>query len=156
MRAEETISHLNRLIEACRNGELGYTEAARLVEEPRLQGIFEAYAKERAGFAKALAAEVEKLGGKPVDSGTLGGALHRGWIDLKATATLGEGRAILSACKTGEDAAFMRYAHACDSGVSGQSRELVAKQWAKIKEAIAHLGRLKKEIEAEEAGEEPS
>ncbi|HVO97579.1 MAG TPA: PA2169 family four-helix-bundle protein [Bryobacteraceae bacterium] len=156
MKAEETISHLNRLIEACRNGELGYNEAARLVEEPRLQSIFESYAKERSGFAKELAAEVERLGGKPVDSGTFGGALHRGWIDLKATATLGEGRAILSACETGEDAAFIRYAHASDSGITGESRERVEKQWAKIKEAIAHLGRLKREIEAEEAGEEPS
>lgn len=153
MSADEAISHLNRLIEACRNGELGYTEAARLVEEPRLQSIFERYAAERTGFAKELAAEVERLGGKPVDSGTLGGALHRGWIDLKATATLGEGRAILSACKTGEDAAFMRYSHAIDSGITGQSRALVDKQWAKIKEAIAHLQHLKKEIEAEEAGE---
>jgi len=153
MSAEDTIGHLNRLIEACRDGELGYAEAAKLVEEPRLQDAFEAFAQERAGFAKELREQVLRLGGKPVESGTLGGALHRGWIDLKATATLGEGMGLLKACETGEDAAFMRYAHAADSQMTGESRVIVEKHWAKIKEAISHLGHLKQELEAEAAGD---
>jgi uncharacterized protein (TIGR02284 family) len=153
MSAEDTIGHLNRLIEACRDGELGYAEAAKLVEEPRLQAAFEASAQQRAGFAKELREQVRRLGGKPVESGTIGGALHRGWIDLKATATLGEGMGLLKACETGEDAAFMRYAHAADSQMTGESRAIVERQWAKIKEAISHLGHLKKELEAEAASD---
>ena len=152
MQVEETIAHLNDLIEACKNGELGYAEAARLVEDTRLQTVFEGYAKERAGFAHALQAEVEKLGGKPAASGTLGAALHRGWMEVKAAATLGDGRAILSACETGEDSAWTQFEHVSDSGISGESRALVDKQWQKIKEAIAHLQHLKKELaEAEKA-----
>src|SRR5580658_739011 len=100
MQLEETISHLNTLIETCRNGELGYAEAARLVHDTRLQSIFEGYSKERAGFVKALQAEVTKLGGTPAESGSLGAALHRGWMELKAAATLGSGGAILAACET--------------------------------------------------------
>jgi uncharacterized protein (TIGR02284 family) len=151
MVVEETISHLNHLIESCRNGELGYAEAARLVQDTRLQTIFEGYSKERAGFVKALQAEVEKLGGTPADSGTVGAVLHRGWMELKAAATLGSGTAILAACETGEDSAWTQFEHVSDSGISGESRALVDKQWEKIKEAIAHLQHLKKELAAEEA-----
>ena len=150
MTIEDTISQLNSLIEVSKNGELGYAEAARLVEDTQLQTVFQDYSKERAGFVRALHAEVQKLGGTPAESGTLGAAIHRGWMELKAAATLGSGTAILAACQTGEDSAWTRYEHASDSGISGASRELVDHQWQKIKEAIAHLEHLQKELEAEE------
>jgi len=149
MLVEDTISCLNGLIETCRNGQLGYAEAARLVDDTRLQTIFEGYSKERAGFVKALQAEVEKLGGKPAESGSLGAALHRGWMELKAAATLGSGGAILAACETGEDSAWTHYREATDSGLSGASRALVDKQWEKVKEAIAHLQHLQGELSVE-------
>ena len=144
MTVEDTISNLNSLIETCKNGELGYAEAARLVEDTKLQTILEGYAKERAGFVKALQAEVKKLGGTPGESGT-----HRGWLELKAAVTLGSGAAILSACETGEDSAWTHYKHVIDSDISGESRAMVAKQWEKVKEAIAHLQHLQGELSRE-------
>ena len=149
MTVEDTISQLNRLIETCRNGELGYAEAAKHVEDSRLQTILEGYSKERAGFVRALQAEVKKLGGTPAESGTLGAALHRGWLEFKALATLGSGGAILSACETGEDSAWTHYKEATDSDISGESRALIDKQWGKIKEAIAHLQHLQGELSVE-------
>lgn len=143
---EETIAELNSLIETSRNGELGYAEAARLTKDTRLQTVFEGYSKERAGFVKALHAEVEKLGGTPVESGSLGAALHRGWMELKSAVTLGSGGAILAACESGEDSAWTHYKHAVDSGISGASRVLVDKQWEKVKEAISHLQHLQGEL----------
>jgi len=145
----DTISLLNGLIATSRNGELGYAEAARLVEDTRLQTMFEGYAKERAGFVKALQAEVKKLGGTPADSGTIGAALHRGWMEFKAVATLGDGGAILAACETGEDSAWTHYREATDSDISGESRGLVDQQFEKIKEAIAHLQHLQGELAVE-------
>jgi len=145
----DTISRLNGLIETCRNGELGYAEAARLVEDTRLQTILQGYSKERAGFVKALQAEVRKLGGTPAESGTIGAALHRGWLEFKAVATLGAGGAILAACETGEDSAWTHYKEATDSEISGESRALVDKQWEKVKEAIAHLQHLQGELSVE-------
>src|SRR5580700_6741060 len=136
MTVEDTISHLNSLIETCRNGELGYAEAARLVEDTQLQTVLEGYAKERAGFVRALQAEVRKLGGTPAESGTIGAAMHRGWMELKSLATLGSGGAILAACETGEDSAWTHYKEATDSDISGESRTLIDKQWGKVKEAI--------------------
>ena len=149
MVVEETISCLNGLIETCRNGELGYAEAARLVKDTRLETILEGYAKERAGFVRALQAEVRKLGGTPAESGTIGAAMHRGWMELKSLATLGSGGAILAACETGEDSAWTHYKEATDSDISGESRTLIDKQWGKVKEAIAHLQHLQGELPEE-------
>jgi uncharacterized protein (TIGR02284 family) len=149
MVVEETISCLNGLIETSRNGELGYAEAARLVEDTRLQTVLEGYSKERGGFVKALQTEVRKLGGTPAESGTLGAALHRGWMEFKAVATLGDGGAILAACETGEDSAWTHYKEATGSGISGESRALVDKQFEKVKEAIAHLQHLQGELSVE-------
>jgi uncharacterized protein (TIGR02284 family) len=149
MTAEETVSQLNALIETSRNGELGYAEASRLVDDTRLQTILEDYSKERAGFVKALQEEVRKLGGTPAESGTLGAALHRGWMEFKAVATLGDGSAILAACRTGEDSAWTHYREATDSQISGESRALVEKQFEKIKEVIAHLHHLQGELSVE-------
>lgn len=149
MTVEDTISHLNSLIETCKNGELGYAEAARLVDDTKLQTILEGYAKERAGFLRALQAEVKKLGGTPGESGSLGAALHRGWLEFKAAATLGDGGAILAACETGENSAWTHYKHVIDSEISGESRSMVEKQWGKVKEAIAHLQHLQGELSRE-------
>jgi uncharacterized protein (TIGR02284 family) len=149
MTKEDTIALLNHLIETCRNGELGYAEAAKHVDDTRLQTVLQDYSKERAGFVRALQAEVKKLGGTPAESGTIGAALHRGWLEFKAVATLGDGGAILSACETGEDSAWTHYKDAVDSDVSGESRSLIEKQWVKVKEAIARLQHLQGELSVE-------
>jgi uncharacterized protein (TIGR02284 family) len=149
MTVEDTISHLNSLIETNRNGELGYAEAAKLAKDTRLQTVFAGYSRERAGFVRALQAEVKKLGGTPAESGTVGGAMFRGWIELKSAVTLGSGGAILAACETGEDSAWTHYKHVVDSDISGESRAMVDKQWEKVKEAIAHLQHLQGEMSEE-------
>jgi uncharacterized protein (TIGR02284 family) len=146
MQVEDTIAELNRLIETSRNGELGYADAATLVKDTHIQSILEGYAKERAGFVRALKAEVEKLGGTPADAGSVGAALHRGWMDLKSAVTGGNSNAILAACETGEDSAWTHYKHVVDSDISGASRSIVEKQWVKVKEAIAHLQHLQGEL----------
>jgi uncharacterized protein (TIGR02284 family) len=149
MTIEDTISHLNSLIQTCRNGELGYAEAARHVEDSRIGTVLEGYSKERAGFVRALQAEVKKLGGTPAESGTIGAVLHRGWLELKAVATAGDAGAILAACETGEDSAWTHYKHVIDSDISGESRAIVDKQWEKVKEAVAHLQHLQGELSEE-------
>jgi uncharacterized protein (TIGR02284 family) len=146
MVVEEMISCLNSLIETCRNGELGYAEAAHLVQDTKIQTMLQEYSKQRAGFVRVLQAEVTKLGGTPADSGTVGGALHRGWMDVKSAATLGDTGAILAACETGEDSAWTHYKEATDSDITGESRALIDKQWRQIKESIAHLQNLQGEM----------
>jgi uncharacterized protein (TIGR02284 family) len=142
---EEAIHHLNDLIAVAHDGESGYLNAAEHVNDDHFQTVFEQYAKQRAGFVKELQAEVIRLGGEPADSGTLGAAAHRGWLDLKSALTGGGAGAIVAACETGEDSAQAAYERVVNVDISGETRSIVEKQWHKIKEAHQRLVNLKHE-----------
>ena len=113
-----------------------------------MKTIFEKYAKQRAGFVQDLEAEVGRLGGSASDSSSVIGALHRGWIDLKAAVSGGDGEALVAACETGEDHAAAAYERVSDLELPGQANALVKKQWEAVKEAHAHMLRLKADGDA--------
>ncbi len=146
MTKEETIDVLNELIHVCKDGERGYRTAAEDVRNSQLQSVFSEYAKQRGSCAKQLQAEVERLGGAATDSGTLTAAVHRGWIDLKAALSGGDGGAIVAACETGEDYTLAAFERVVNAGITGESLSLVEKQCGKIKEAHTRLVRLKDEM----------
>lgn len=145
---EDTIALLKDLIAVCTDGERGYQTAATHVKNSQLTGIFDEYAKQRAGFIRELQAQVKRLGGDPSASGSLGAALHRGWIDVKSALTGGGVGAIAAACETGEDAAKAAFERVVDTSISGEIRSLIEKQWHKIQEAHSRMLRLKEEIDA--------
>jgi uncharacterized protein (TIGR02284 family) len=143
MTTEETITELNGLISTCRDGVLGYTTAAADVRNTELETVFKDYASQRQKFARDLQAEVKRLGGNPEDSGSAGGTLLRGWMDVKSAFTSGDGAAIIATCETGEEVAVAAFDWVANLDISGPTRSLVEKQRKSIKEAYAHLLRLK-------------
>jgi uncharacterized protein (TIGR02284 family) len=145
---EETIEHLNRLIETCRDGELGYRAAAENIHNTELASVFSEYSKQRGQFIRALQSEVERLGGTAAESGTAGATLFRGWIHLKAALSGGDGGAIAAACESGEEVAVGAYEMVVNSDVTGPARVLVEKQARQVGEAHAHMLRLKLETSA--------
>jgi uncharacterized protein (TIGR02284 family) len=147
MTTEFTIQDLQDLLQLCRDGELGYATAADHVTNSQLKTVFTNYAKQRAGFVSDLESEVQRLGGTPSDSTGVMAALHRGWMDLKAAISGGDGEAIVAACETGEDHAVAQYERVSDLDLPGQTNTLVQKQYEAVKEAHAHMLRLKTESE---------
>jgi uncharacterized protein (TIGR02284 family) len=140
---EDTISHLNQLIETSKNGELGYKTAAEHVNNTQLKTVFQEYAKQRAQFVQQLQTEVGRIGGSPAASGSLTAALHRGWIDVKSALSGGDGSALVAACETGEAAAVATYERALDMDIAGDTRTIVDQQLQRIREAHKHMLRLK-------------
>jgi uncharacterized protein (TIGR02284 family) len=142
---EDTIAELNGLIETCKNGELGYRGAAADVRNTELESVFNEYSKQRGQFAHSLQAEVERLGGKPEQSGSLGGTVARGWMDLKSALSSGSGVAIIASCESAELAAMAAFDWVVNLDISGHTRVLVEKQAKTIRETHARLLRLKEE-----------
>jgi uncharacterized protein (TIGR02284 family) len=145
MTNEETIDHLNELVRVTKDGEEGYRTAAGDVKNTELETLFLETSKQRAGFARELQTEIERLGGSPADSGTLSAALHRGWMDLKAGLTGGGSGAIVAACETGDDSAQAAFERVVNAGPSGKTLAIVEKQWRSIVESHKYLVRLKAE-----------
>jgi uncharacterized protein (TIGR02284 family) len=145
---EESIVELNGLIRTCKDGELGYRAAAADVRNTELETVFTGYSKQRGQFAQKLQAEIERLGGKPGDSGSTGGTLLRGWMDLKSALKSGDGAAIIATCETGEEVAVAAFDWVVNLDISGRTRVLVERQCKAVKEAHARLLRFRSEKEA--------
>ena len=132
---DNVISTLNNLIETCKDAQEGFRQAAEGVKNSELKTLFHAYSTQRAQFAGELQNEVRRLGGDPEKSSSTLGALHRGWINLKAAVTGEDEGAIISECERGEDAAVRNYEDAIKSELPGNVRELVERQFAEVKTA---------------------
>jgi uncharacterized protein (TIGR02284 family) len=145
MTTEDTLRCLNDLTETCKDGELGYRTAAANARNTQLESVFSSYAKQRGQFVRALQGEIERLGGTSTDSGTPTATLFRGWINLKSALSGGDGGAIIAACETGEESAVGAYELASSIDLTGPVKTLVEKQRHQVKEALAHMLRLKAE-----------
>jgi uncharacterized protein (TIGR02284 family) len=146
--SEQTVDDLNKLIQVCVDGELGYRTAAKSVSSSKLRTIFVDYAIRRSQFAHELRAEVERQGGSAEDSGSFAASLHRGWITLASSVAHGDIGAIVAACETGEDAARGSYEAVLSSVSSGDTRTLIETQWKAIERAQQEMQHLKNQMAA--------
>lgn len=142
MTTQETIVELNALIHTCKDGELGYTTAAADVRNTELEGVLKDYAAQRRQFARDLQAEVQRLGGTADDSGTFGGTLLSGWMDVKSALTGDSAAPIIATCETGEEAAVAAFQWVVSLDITGNTRSLVEKQYKSMRATHARLRRL--------------
>ncbi len=138
----DAIDQLDHLIQINKDAETGFLTAAENIRNSELETLFTGYAKHHARFAAELKQEVERRGRAPSDSGTLGGALHRGWIDLKSTLSGHSASAILASCESGEESAEAAYERAADAHPSGQLNTLIEKHHQQIQQIRTRLCRL--------------
>ena len=127
---------LQDLIDTCRDGQNGYRDAAEHVTDANLRHFFNEQSLERAAFAGELEQELLNLGEHDPDrSGSVPGAIHRAWIDLKATLGGGD-ESLLSSAEAGEDAAKKSYEKALEDGKLPEPLAvIVRRQLASIKAA---------------------
>jgi uncharacterized protein (TIGR02284 family) len=131
---DDAISTLNNLIETCRDGQYGFHQASEGVTNQELKKLFELISQQRAQFAGELQSEVRQLGSYPQDSGSVAGALHRGWINIKSAVTKRDEHNILEECERGEDSAVRNYEEALEEDLPQQIMSLVQRQYTAIRE----------------------
>lgn len=136
-------SALNHLIETTKDGENGYAAAARDCSDASLKHTFMQYSRERRDFAVKLQRLVEGQGKVADTDGTLGGAVHRGWINLKSTMSTRDNLAVLEECERGEDHAIKQYQEALDGHELGSATELVQQQCKQVMKAHDVILKLK-------------
>lgn len=133
---EDSISVLNDLIETLKDGQQGYQTAAEDVKDSQLKDLFQQYSKQRTEYIAELRKEIVRLGGDPESGGSVSGAMHRGWIDIKSAVTDRDDHAILSECERGEDVAVDNYKDALnDEELDNSYKAIISRQYDGIKEA---------------------
>jgi len=111
---KESISVLNDLIETSKDGQEGFKTCAEDIKHPELKALFAKRATDCATAAAELQTAVKALGGDPEKSGSVGGALHRGWVDVKSLVTGKDEEAVLNEAERGEDHALKAYKEAIE------------------------------------------
>jgi uncharacterized protein (TIGR02284 family) len=125
---DDIISTLNNLIQTCLDGKDGFVEAAEAVESSETKTFFAQQSQERARFAGELQALVRGLGGDPQEDGSVSGAIHRGWMDLKAAVAGNDEHSVLVECERGEDSAKKAYKDALEQNLPANVRDTVQTQ----------------------------
>ncbi len=128
------VSVLNDLVETSKDGEKGFLKAAEKTKDPSLKLLFQNRAESCTKSAQELQELVQRMGGKPETGGSVSGALHRGWVDVKSGVTGHSDHAILAKCERGEDAAKKNYRQALDKDLPADVRAVVERQYQGVLE----------------------
>jgi uncharacterized protein (TIGR02284 family) len=128
MTNDDIVDTLNDLIETCKDGEFGFTACAKHTSSAELRSSFLQRAAECQTAASELQPYVVQYGGKPDQSGSASGALHRGWVSVRGSLVGFTDQAMLDECERGEDAALARYRKALKQDLPGTLMAIVQRQ----------------------------
>ena len=129
MDTEKSIDVLNSLIQINNDRIEGYETASKEAEESDLKTLFSHFTETSLKCKAELVAEVERLGGKPIEGTTTSGKLYRVWMDIKSALTGSDRKAIVNSCEYGEDVAVQTYNDALS-----HNKDLTQEQIMMIKE----------------------
>jgi uncharacterized protein (TIGR02284 family) len=106
---EAVSNQLNGLLEKNYDAEKGYLTASENADNNVLSRFFAKKAKERRDFVKQLRSEIRIFGETPDDGGSLKGAAHRAWINVKALFSSDNDQVMLEEAIKGEKASLKEY-----------------------------------------------
>ena len=127
---KEVVSVLNDLIETAKDGEYGFAKCAERVKSGSIKETLQRRSADCRLAAQELRAVVAQYGGEPEDSGSVLGAMHRGWVSVKDALSVHSDHAVLEEAERGEDHALARYRKALKAELPDHVRALVQRQLA--------------------------
>jgi uncharacterized protein (TIGR02284 family) len=151
MTNDDVISTLNDLIETCNDGELGFKICAEDASErhPELKTMFANRQYSCVQAASELKDLVRMAGGEPATGTTAGGALRRGWLNVKTSITGKSDEAVLNVCEKGEDAAVESYKKALLKDLPAHIRLVVERQYQGVLANHDEIKNLRDQVKVE-------
>jgi len=136
---QKIIETLNNLLETTKDGENGFRTCSDAVTNPELKTVFETAARRCDEGAIELEAKIRSLGGEPAGSGTVSGALHRAWTNIKSSITGMDDYAVLAECERGEDVAKHAYEAALEEHLPADVEAIVRRQYQGVLQNHNHI-----------------
>lgn len=126
------------LIQTLEDGKEGFAKGAEKLDDSDasdLASTFRRFSDQRSAFSAELRELANDYGDDIHESGSVAGALHRGWMSLK-DALAGSGpNGVLEAAEQGEDHAVKEYEKALSEDISPTLRSVVERQASEVKAA---------------------
>ena len=123
------------LIETLENGKEGFAKGAEKLEgttSPESATLFRQLSEQRSRFSAELRELAKDYGDNIHQSGSVAGALHRGWMSLKDALTGSDPDGVIKAACTGEDHAVEEYKKAAEADLSPTLRSVVQRQMTEV------------------------
>lgn len=142
------IKTLNSLIETTLDSAHGYKEAAEDAKKPQFKSLFEQRSMRRKQLTAELQAQVRTLGGTPEDDGTILGAAHRVFLNLKNSLT-GDDTSVVNEVEAGEDHIKAKFEEALKrDDLTAPVRDAITTAYASIKSDHDQMRDLKHTLKA--------
>ena len=125
---DDVVDVLQDLVECCKDGEYGFQACADQSDRQDLKSLFLQRADDCRRGAQELNQHIRGLGGEIEDSGSAAGAVHRGWVSVKATFSAYDDKAVLEESERGEDNALARYRKALKKNLPSDAKQIVERQ----------------------------
>ena len=122
----------------------GYEHAVAESQDAELRGYYKQLVSQSQQFANQLNSYLRQEDGSEETGTTIKGTLYHGWMDVKATLTGADEKAILGSNIYGEEWALKAYKDALDDRtLTGAVRQAVERQYALSKSTYKKLQKLK-------------
>ncbi|HLI77365.1 MAG TPA: PA2169 family four-helix-bundle protein [Acidobacteriaceae bacterium] len=132
-RNKETEKVLLDVIKVLNDGQKGFADIGEHLKDDTLKRYFLAESLKRANFRAELENELHRAGMADVkEGGTVSGAVHRTWGDLKAKLGVDSDHSLLATAEQGEDVAKDAYKKALEHDLPLPVRELLTTQQAHV------------------------
>lgn len=131
---KDTLSGVKSIIEINIDSSKGFQTAAENLENADIAGYFRQCSTRRAQFADQLSRVVDVNGVDSPDSGSVKGAIHRWWTDLRGTIQNGDEHAILAEAERGEDSIKGEYEKVLKNTAGSPLNAMLTDQYAAVKE----------------------
>lgn len=106
---DDHVSSLQSLLQKNYDAEKSFKKTMEKAESPLLKDFLQKQAAQRSRFATEITDELRNLNEQPKESGTLGGDIHRGWIDVRTAFSGNKDEAVLAECIRGEKSSASEY-----------------------------------------------
>ena len=139
---KQQVKILNKLIRLNKNSEEGFRVAAESVKNRGLKALLKAYAQQRQQFRTELEGIVRGLNGRPYDKSSKLGGLHRGWIVIKASLTIGAEnteKVVLLECCRGESYALQTYQKSLNEALPLEIHEVILRQYDSLQSSAREV-----------------
>ena len=144
---DETVERIKDLVCINKDSSEGFNQAADVVEDPDLKGLFRMMAGERRKFADELRRYVV-INDDDTDvgdeiTGSWKGTFHRWWLDLRGKLNGGDAYAVLAEAERGEDRIKAMYEQVIKDTTGSPLNAVLHAQYAEVKQGHDRIRNLR-------------
>lgn len=132
----DTLSNINHLLAYLHDSHKGYKHSANIIEDDQLEKELINAAARREKMIDTLESVIANNNQKPTQHGTLSGAVHRIFVDLKSLVTGHNPSTTLREIERGENILIQEYHHTLEKISHPEMHQLLQKQLSSIQEDL--------------------